>query len=113
MAVQVAVLFAPTLLAGAVATIYTAPGAPGTLVIGQGRLRFTNTSGGARAVTAYAVPSGGPTGDSTCFLFAESVPPNQHLDVDMPVLGPGGALRAFCDSANDVTLFQLDGVIFS
>ena len=86
---------------------------PSTLVLSRGRVRFTNTSAGSRAITAYAVPSGGSAGAGNCFMNAEALAANAHVDVDLPLLGPGGIFSAFADVANDVTVEPLDGLLFS
>jgi hypothetical protein len=113
MAVQVTALFAPTVLTGTVATIYTAPASPATTVLAQGRVRFTNTSNASRAITAYAVPAAGTAGAGNCFMLAEALAPNTHVDVALPLLGPSGTFQAFADTASDVTVFPLSGTLFS
>lgn len=113
MAVTVSYLFQPTQLGATAAVIYTAPASPASTVLSRGRVRFTNTSSGARAITAYGVPSGGSAGAGNCFMNAESLAANTHVDVDLPLLGPGGAFEAFADVANDVTVHALDGILFS
>lgn len=113
MAVQITPLFAPTQLTGAAATIYTLPSAPTTLTLARGRARFTNTDTAARAVTAYAVPVGGTAGAGNAFMNAVSIAPNAYLDVDLPVLAPGGFIQAFADVTLKVTMFCIDGILFS
>lgn len=113
MAIQVPKLFDPVQLAAAAATIFTMAANPATLILSRCRMRFTNTDTVARAVTAYGIPNGGAAGAGNAFLNAESIAPNQHLDVDVPVLGPGGFVQGFADVANKVTAHQLDGVLFS
>ncbi len=112
MAVTISQLFAPTLLTTSTATIYSTPTNPTTSTIFQGRIRFTNTSNATRTVTAYAVQNGGSPSAGNCFLNAEPVAANSHLDSELPVLAQGGTFRAKCDSSNDVTVFQLDGLLF-
>lgn len=113
MAVQISQLFPATVLTAAAATIYTVPANPTTTTLSRGRIRFTNTSGATRAITAYAIQAGGAAGPANCFLNAETLTMNNHLDVDIPVLGAGGFIQAFADVTNDVTAFQLDGILFS
>jgi hypothetical protein len=113
MAIQITQLFAPSQLGVAAATIYTVPLSPPSTVLMRGRVRFTNTDNGSHAVTAYAIQSGGTASAANCFLAAESIPPNSHLDVDLPVLASGGLIQAFADVAGKVTITQLDGVLFS
>jgi plastocyanin len=113
MAVQVLQLFAPVELAAAAATIFTVPSLPSTTVLARGRVRFTNTDTASHAVTAYAIQSGGSAVVADCFMNAESIAPNTHLDIDLPVLAAGGFMQAFADTANKVTVLQLDGTLFS
>lgn len=113
MAVQITPLFSPVQLTGSAATIYTLPSAPTTLTLARGRVRFTNTDTAARAVTAYAIPFGGTATAANTFLNAETIAPNQHLDVDLPVLAPGGFIQAFADVTLKVTMFCIDGILFS
>jgi len=113
MSVQVTQLFTPTVLGTSAAAVYTMAGAPTTLTLAQGRVRFTNTTNGAIAVTAYAVPSGGAAAAGNCFMNAESIAANAHLDIDLPVLGPGDKFEAFAGSATSITCSSLQGVLFS
>lgn len=113
MAVQITPLFAPTQLTAAAATIYTLPVSPSTLALARGRVRFTNTDTAARAVTAYAITVGGTASAANEFLPATSIAPNTYLDVDLPVLAPGGFIQAFADVTLKVTMFCIDGVLFS
>jgi hypothetical protein len=113
MAVQVTTLFAPTVLTASAAVIYTAPASPSTTVLTNGRVRFTNTSAGARSITAYAVPAAGSPAAGNCFMNAEALAANAHVDVDVPLLGPGGTLQALADVTSDVTITALSGVLFS
>lgn len=113
MAVTVAPLFNPTLLTGAAATIYTVPSSPTSLVYGNVRVRFTNVAAVPASVTAYAIPSGGTaTATNTC-LNAVSIAVNGYLDVDVPMLGPGGFFQAFGSIASDITVSCLNAVQFS
>lgn len=113
MAIQVTQLFAPTLLTGSAATIYTVPSSPSTTVLKGGRVRLTNVDTAARAVTMYAIQSAGSASDTNTTLKAETIGPNTHLDVDVPMLAASGFIQAFCDSANKVSIQCVDGVLFS
>jgi hypothetical protein len=113
MTVTIQQLFPPTVLASSVGVIYTAPTTPTTTVVGQGRIRFTNTDTATRSITAYAVPSAGSPGVSNTFMKAETLAANMHLDIDLPVLAPGDTFQAFADAPAVVVVFELDGVIFS
>lgn len=113
MALTFTQLFAPTVLTTSAATLCTCPATPSTSVIKNGRVRFTNTTAGAVAVTAYAVPLAGTATAGNCFLNAESVGPNSHLDVDVPTLKAGDFLQAFAGAATSITMTEMGGVIFS
>lgn len=110
--IQIQQLFAPTVLTGSAATIYTAP-TPATTAVKNIRVRFTNTTAGAIAVTAYAIQSGGTAGAGNEFIPAVSVGPNAYLDTDVPMLAAGGFIQAFAASAASITMTCLNGVIFS
>lgn len=113
MAVQIAPLFAPTVLTASAAAIFTAPASPPTITISGMKVRFTNTSNATVSVTAYAVPSGGTAGPGNCCANAEPIAPNTHLDLVIPVLGLGGIFEALASTASEVTVTQLSGTIFS
>lgn len=113
MAVTVSTLFVPAQLAAAVAVIYTVPTNPTTNVLSRGRVRFSNTDNAAHTITAYAVPPSGTASASNEFMPGESLAGNSHIDIDVPLLGSGGTIQAFADTANKVTILALDGILFS
>jgi hypothetical protein len=113
MAVSIGVLFSPTVLTGSVATIYTVPATPTTTTLANGRVRFTNTANAPVSVTWYAVPASGTAGPGNCQGNAESIAANAHVDVDVPLMGPGGTIQALAGTANDITMSALAGVLFS
>lgn len=113
MALTIKQLFPPTVLGAAVATYFTCPAAPATSVLKNGRARFTNTTAGAVAVTAYAVPVSGSAAAGNCFANAVSVPPNGYLDIDIPALAAGDTFQAFAGAAASITVLAMDGVVFS
>jgi hypothetical protein len=113
MAVSVGALFSPTVLTATAAVIYTVPTSPATTTLVNGRVRFTNTSGASRAITLYAVPASGTAGAGNCQMNAEALAQNTHVDVDVPLMGPGGTLQAFADAASDVTMSAIAGSLFS
>jgi hypothetical protein len=113
MAVSITALFSPTVLTGSAAVIYTVPANPTTTVLSNGRVRFTNTSAGSRAITLYAVPAAGSPGAGNCLMNAETLAANAHVDVDIPLMGPNATIQAFADTASDVTMSALAGVLFS
>ncbi len=113
MAVQAKALFTPSQLSTSASPFYAIPSTPASIILSNGRARFTNTDSAAHAVTLYAVPAAGTAGPGNCSLNAESVAPNTHLDVDLPVLGAGGSYQALADTASVVTVSQLAGILIS
>jgi hypothetical protein len=106
-------LFAPTVLTTAAATIYTCPASPASSLLPNGRVRFTNTTAGAITVTAYAVPLAGSAAAGNCFINAESIAPNAHLDVDVPMLAAGDFLQALASANTSITMTAIYGTVFS
>lgn len=113
MALTIKQLFEPVVLGNSVALIYTNPASPTTSTLRNGRVRFTNTSSGPVSITAYAVPLAGAAGAGNCFMNAETLAANMHIDIDLPMLGPGDFISAFASAAASVTMSALDGVTFS
>lgn len=103
----------PIMLTGSAATLYTVPANPSQILLSGGRMRFANQDTATRAITAYAIPSGGAATITTCFANAVSISANQYLDIDLPALGAGGFYQAFADTTNKVAASQLAGVLLS
>ena len=112
MAISIGPLFNPTILTASAAVIYTVP-SPSTSVLVNGRIRFTNTSNASQAVTLYAVPAAGSPGAGNCQMNAETLAPNAHVDVDVPLLAQGGTLQAFAGNASEVTVSAISGYLNS
>lgn len=113
MTVAVPLLFSPVALGTSIATIGTIPATAYNGVYSGGRVRFTNTTPIARAVTLYAVPAGQNATPDNCQMAAETLAGNAHVDVDIPKLAGGGMIMAFADAANSVTISEIAGVILS
>ena len=113
MAVQITQLFPATQLTNAAATIYTVPSSPATTTLARGRVRFTNTDSASHSVTAYAIQAAGTSSAANCFANAETIAPNTHIDMDVPMLAAGGFIQALADAASKVTMTALDGILFS
>lgn len=113
MALSFLKLFAPTLITNAAATVYTMPSSPTGTVLRNGRVRLTNFDTTARAVTLYAVPSGGSASTTNEFLPAVGIAPGAFLDVDVPQLSVGDFIQALADVTNKVNIQSLDGVLQS
>ncbi len=106
-------LMAPTVLTTAAATLFTVPTAPATTLLRGGRMRFTNTTAGAITVTAYAVPLAGSAAAGNAFVSAKSIAANDFLDVDVPLMGPGGFVQALASANTSITAHALSGSYFS
>lgn len=111
MAVQVVQMFAPTVLTGSAATLYTVP-TIGGVTFARGRIRFTNPSGSPVTVTAYGIPSAGSAGTGNVFLQAQTVLAGGNLDVDVPVLVSAGFIQALASTPSVIVAHALDGVLF-
>lgn len=107
MAITITKLFPPGALPTSTGTLYTATG-----VVKNGRIRLTNTTGAAIAVTMYAVPSGGSAATSNVFMGGKSVPQNDYLDTDIPVLASGDTLQGVA-MATGITYHLMDGVVYT
>lgn len=97
----------------AVETLYTVPSTPSTTLLRNGRVRFTNVTGGAVLLDVYAVPSGGSAGIDNALLYQYSLAANSALDIDIPVISAGGTIRAKAGAASSITAHGVDGVLFS
>ena len=113
MALTIQQLFTPVQLPNAVAVLFTMPTTPATTVLKNGRVRLTNTSGGAVPVTLYADASATASSAANCCLSAVSVAANSYLDVDLPTLKAGDTLRGLAGTANVITMHELGGVLYS
>ena len=113
MAISIGVLFNPTVLTGSAAVIYTVPASPATTTLVNGRVRFTNTTTTSIAYTLYAVPSAGSPSAANCICNAEALAQNTHVDIDIPLMGPGATLQAFAGTASDITMSAIAGYLSS
>lgn len=113
MSITYSAFFAPQQLGTSAATLFTAPTSPASTLLRGGRIRFTNTTGAAVTVTAHAIPSGGTASAANMFLSAKSIAANDFLDVDVPILGPGGFVQALAGAATSITAHALSGSYFS
>ncbi|MES3022741.1 MAG: hypothetical protein V4857_14270 [Pseudomonadota bacterium] len=90
-------------------TLFTLPASPSTLVLRNGRIRFSNTTVGSVTIKAWAVPSGGSAADSNVFLPTVAVGANSNVDVDVPIMAAGGFVQAQAGAAASITALQMDG----
>lgn len=107
-------LFAPTQVNNASPTIlYTVPSSPSSSLLRNARVRFSNTTGSAATIKAWAVPSAGAATDSTVMLPTHSVAANDYIDIDVPVMSAGGSLQAQAGTGTAITATCLDGFLQS
>lgn len=95
-------------LPNAAATQFAGPANTVTIIK---RAVFTNTSAGARTVTAHVVPSGQALGNQTMLINGQSlaIPPGAGSSYVSPelagvVLNAGDTLQCFADAAAGVTM---------
>ena len=104
----------PTVLpSGGAVTLFTLPSSPASTLLRGGRIRLTNTTGGAVAVTLYAVPAAGAAGAGNAFVSGKSVAANDFLDVDVPLIGPGAFVQGLAGAAASITAHMISGSLFS
>jgi hypothetical protein len=94
-------------------TLFTVGATPSTNLARNVRVRFANTTGGAVTIKAWAVPPAGAAGDTNVCLPVTSVPANDFIDVDIPVMIASGFLQAQAGAATSITATMLDGFIQS
>ena len=113
MALSFIKLFDPNQVDASVESLYTVPSTPATTILRNCRVRFSNTTGGSVTIKAWAVPQGGSATDSTCCLPLTPISSNEYLDVDIPVMSVGGALKAQAGAGASITASCLDGFLQS
>lgn len=96
-----------------VETLYTVPSTPSTTLLRNGRVRFTNVTAGSVMLDVYAVASGGSPTIANALLYQYALPAYSALDIDIPVLGASGSIRAQAGAASSITAHAIDGVLFS
>lgn len=113
MALTFSQLFTPVQLPASAGTLFSMPTAPTGTVLKNGRVRLTNTSGSAVAVTLYAAASAVASAAANCCLNAVSIAANGYLDIDLPTMLAGDTLRGFAGTASVITMHELGGVLYS
>lgn len=104
--------FAPTVLTGSAATLYTVPSAPATTLLRGGRIRLTNTTALPVTATLYAVPSAGTAGVGNAFVLGKSIAANDFLDIDVPLMGPGAFIQGLAGTVTSLTAHMISGSLF-
>lgn len=113
MGVQVIQMFLPIVLGTTPTALYTMPTSPPAVVLGRGRVRFTNVTSSPQVVTAYDIPAGGSPATQNTNMAMVSIGPNAYLDVDMPQLAVGGSYSALAGASNAIVAHSMDAVLFS
>lgn len=112
MALTISQLFTPQVLPTSAAVLYTVPATPATTVLKNGRVRLTNTTAGAIAVTLHSAAAADATAAGNAFLFGVSIAAGVSLDVDLPTMRAGDTLRGF-SSAAGITMHEAGGALYS
>lgn len=97
----------------AVDTLFTVPAAPAASILRNGRVRFSNTTAGAVTIKAWGVPAAGAAGDTNVILPTVSIPANDYIDFDVPILAAGAFMQAQAGAATSITASHVDGFIQS
>lgn len=106
-------LFQPQQVPADDTVIYTVPATPAQTVLKSMRVRLSNTTNAAAAITLYAAVGAALGSASNTCLPGVSIAPNDFLDVDVPDMAAGDTLRALGGTANAITIAQLDGFLKS
>ena len=113
MAISYLQFMGPTVLGTAAATLFTVPALPASTLLRGGRIRLTNTTAGPVTATLYAVPLAGTAAAANAFVSAKSIAGNDFLDVEVPMIGPGGFVQALAGAATSITAHMISGSLFS
>jgi hypothetical protein len=108
-------LFALQQVGNAATTLFTVPGLSGapSTVIRNGVIRFSNTTGAAVTIKAWAVPAAGANADANVFLPTKSINANDFIDVDVPQVGAGAFIQAIAGAATSITAAPMGGFYYS
>ena len=113
MTISYSQFMAPTVLGVAAATLFTVPATPASTLLRGGRMRLVNTTAGAVTATLYAVPLAGTAAAGNAFVSGKSIAANDYLDVDVPLMGPGGFVQGLAGAATSITAHMISGSLFS
>ena len=94
-------------------TLFTVAPSPASNLARNVRVRFSNVTGVAATIKAWAVPPAGTAVDANVCLPTVSVGLNSYIDVDIPVMIAGGFLQAQAGTVTSITATCLDGFIQS
>lgn len=113
MAISYAKLFQPTVLTTSLVTIYTVPVQPASSLLRTARVRLTNTTALAKTARLHAVPVAGAALQDNAFFFDQTVPANNYVDVDVPLMAAGDVIQALASATPGVNIQAITGAIFS
>lgn len=94
-------------------TLFTVPNAVSTTILINGRVRFTNHTGSAATIKAWAVPNGGSAGNTNVALPTTTIGANAYLDIDIPQMVAGDFFQAQAGTASSITALALDGAYYT
>ena len=113
MTISYAQFMSPTVLGTAASTLFTIPALPASNLFRGGRMRLTNTTAGAVTATLYAVPIAGAAAAGNAFMSGKSIAANDFMDVDIPIIAPGGFVQGLAGAATSITVSMISGSLFS
>ena len=113
MAIAYAKFFPPTLLTTSDAVIYTVPTVPATTLLRNARVRLTNFTATATTGRVHAVPNAGAVSTTNAFFYEVTIPANDYVDVDVPILSAGDTIQARAGTASAVNMQAISGGLFS
>lgn len=105
--------FSPTVLDAVAAPLFTVPTTPTATLLRGGRIRLTNTTGAAVSASLYSVPPGESALAGNAFANDKSVPANDSIEVDIPIMPAGASLQAKAGAVSSITAHMISGSYFS
>ena len=107
-------LFAPKEINNAAPdTLFTVAPTPTNLLLINGRVRFSNHTGSAATITAWAIPSGDSAANDNIALPETSIGTTSYIDIDVPQLSAGGFFQAQADTGSAITAQPLNGAYYA
>lgn len=103
----------PTVLTTSATTLFTVPSTPASTLLRGGRMRLVNTTAGAVTATLYAVPLAGTAAAGNAFVSGKTIAANDYLDIDVPLIAPGGFVQGLAGAATSITALMISGSLFS
>lgn len=104
--------FALQQVPAAATSLFTVPATPDNTVLRNCILRFSNTTGSAATIKAWAVPAAGSPADANVFLPTKTVNANDYIDVAVPQVGAGAIIEAIGGTANAITVAPMSGFFY-